>query len=229
MTPFVDYRCKTPIEEIQAAVDGVISREQACKLRQCLDHIDELKKHIKETEQEILRVSDPYADALTLIRTVPGLNKNPFTAIQILSEIGGDMSVFPTDKNLVSWAGCCPRNDKSNKTIKSTRISRAGTYLKPLLVQVSNALVRSKKHPEITERYRRIKSHRGHSKAIIAICRMLLTAIWHILSDLTPYSPDGYLSPRPVKTEKVLTTSQALNLLKLRGYIITDDLSDVVS
>ena len=87
-----------------------------------------------------------------------------------------------------------------------------------------------KKHPEIKERYRRINSHRGHKKAIIAVCRMLLTAIWHILSDLKPYTPDGYLTPRPVvKEEKVLTTSQALNLLKLRGYVIKDDVSAATS
>ena len=223
VTPFVDRRCKTPIEEIQAAVDGAVSPEQAIKLRQCLDHIDELEKHKAEMEREILRVSDPYLDALELIRTVPGFDKNPFTAIQVLSEIGGDMSVFPTDKHLVSWAGCCPRNDQSNFKIKSTRISRAGSYLKPVLMQIANALIKSKKHPEITERYRRIKSHRGHKKAIIAICRMLLTAIWHILTDLKPYTVEDYLAPRPVKKDKILTTSQALNLLKLRGYIIKDD------
>ena len=223
VSPFVDKRCKAPIEEIQAAVDGAVSPEQAIKLRQCLDPIDELEKHKKEIEREIFRVSDPYLDALSLIRTVPGFDKNPFTAIQIFSEIGGDMSVFPTDKHLVSWAGCCPRNDQSNFKIKSTRISRAGSYIKPVLVQVANALIRSKKHPEITERYHRIKSHRGHKKAIIAICRMLLTAIWHILTDLKPYTAEGYLTPRPVKKEKILTTSQALNLLKLRGYVIKDD------
>ena len=221
--PFLDRRCKTPVEEIQAAVDGAISKEQAIKLRQCLDHIDELEKHKNEIEREIVRISDPYLDALNLIRTVPGFDKNPFTAIQILSEIGGDMSVFPTDKNLVSWAGCCPRNDQSNQKIKSTRISRAGSYLKPVLVQVANALIKSKKHPEITSRYRRIKAHRGHKKAIIAVCRMLLTPIWHILTDLKPYTPDGFLTPRPVDESKVLTTSQALSLLKLRGYTIKDE------
>jgi len=101
--------------------------------------------------------------------------------------------------------------------------------LKPVLVQVANALIKSKKHPEITERYSRIKSHRGHKKAIIAICRMLLTAIWHILTDLKPYTDEGYLAPRPVKGKKVLTTSQALNLLKLRGYVIKDDLPATAS
>ena len=182
---------KTPIEEIQAAVDGAVSPEQAVKLRQCLNHIDELEKHLEEIEQEILRLSDKYQAALDLIRTVPGFDKNPMTAIQILSEIGGDMSVFPSAKHLVSWAGCCPRNDQSSKKIKSTRISRAGSYFKPVLVQVANGLLRSKKHPEITDRYKRIKARRGHKKAIIAICRMLLTAIWHILSDLKPYTAEG--------------------------------------
>lgn len=106
---------------------------------------------------------------------------------------------------------------------KSTRISRAGNYIKPILVQIANGLLRSKKHPEITERYKRSKSHRVHKKAIIAVCRMLLTAIWHILSDLKPYTPEGFLESRPVNGSKVLTTSQALNLLKQRGYTIKDD------
>ena len=227
VTPFVDDRCKTPIEEIQAAVDGAISPEQAVKLRQCLEHIDELEKHKSEIEREIFRLSDKYEVALNLIRTVPGFDKNPLTAIQVLSEIGSDMSVFPTAKNLVSWAGCCPRNDKSDRKIKSTRISRAGTYFKPVLVQIANALIKSKKHFEFTTRYKRIKTRRGHKKAIIARCRMILTAIWHILTDLKPYTSDGFLESRPVKKEKVLSTSQALNLLRQRGYLIKDEPSPV--
>lgn len=70
------------------------------------------------------------------------------------------MSVFPTAKHLASWAGCCPRNDESAHKIKSTRISRAGSYFKPILVQIANALLKSKEHPEFGERYRRIKARR---------------------------------------------------------------------
>jgi len=223
VSPFVDGRCKTPIEEIQAAVDGAISPEQAIKLRECLSHIKELEAHKENIEREILILVEPFSDILALLRTTPGLDSNPMTAIAVLSEIGGDMSVFPTAKNLVSWAGCCPRNDRSGYKVKSTRISRAGCYLKPLLVQVANALIKSKKHPEFGERYRRIKMHRGHKKAIIAVCRMLLTAIWNMLSKLTPYSPDGFLQDRPVNESKTLTTSQALALFKKRGYTIVDD------
>ena len=133
------------------------------------------------------------------------------------------MSVFPSSKHLVSWAGCCPRNDQSNGKVKSTRISRAGCYLKLLLVQLANALINSKKHPEFKERYQRIKSHRGHKKAIIAVCKMLLTAIWNMLSKLEPYNPDGFFEHRPVNESKVLTKAQALELLRKRGYTITDD------
>ena len=180
VAPFVDARCQTPLDEIQAAVDGAISSEQAVKLRQCLAHIDELEAHRKEIEREILMIAEPFSAVLELLYTLPGLDKNPMTAIAILSEIGPDMSVFPSSKHLVSWAGCCPRNDQSNPKVKSRRISRVGCYLKHLLVQVANALIKSKKHPEFKERYRRIKSHRGHKKAIIAVCKMLLTAIWNM-------------------------------------------------
>ena len=222
VSPFVDPRCKTPVSEIQAAVDGAISPEQAVKLRQCLDHNDELEAHRKEIESEILRIAEPFSAVLDLLYTLPGLNKNPMTAIAILSEIGPDMSVFPSSKHLISWAGCCPRNDQSNQKVKSRRISRAGSYLKPLLVQVANALIKSKKHPEFKERYHRIKSRRGHKKAIIAVCKMLLTAIWNMLSKLEPYNPEGFLEHRPVKQEKTLTVSQALELLRLRGYTIAN-------
>ena len=64
VTPFVDGRCKTPVEEIQAAVDEAISSEQAVKLRQCFNHIDKSEKHLEEKEREILHLSDKYEAAL---------------------------------------------------------------------------------------------------------------------------------------------------------------------
>jgi transposase len=227
VTPFVDKRCKHPIEEIQAAVDGSVSPEQAAKLREILKHIDELNTHKRNIEAEIMQLVEPYQAALDFIRTVPGFSSDPMTAISLISEIGADMSVFPTAKNLSSWAGCCPRNDSSGGKRKSTRISRAGVYIKPLLVQVANAVVKSDKYPECKERYRRLKARRGHKKAIIAICRMLLTAIWNVLSKCEPYSADGYFVSldRPECPSKTITTAQALNILRLRGYVIKDDVS----
>lgn len=226
VTPFVDKRCKHPIEEIQAAIDGAICREQATKLKICLDFIDEQEKRISELDSEISRLAEPYTAVLELIRTVPSSSKDSLTAIRILSEIGADMSVFPTSKHLVSWAGCCPRNDSSAQKVKSTRISRAGSFLKPLLVQIANALLNSKAHPEFRERYRRIKARRGHKKAIVAICRMLLTAIWNILSKLEPYSAKGYLADKLTEHSVVISKSEGLALLRKRGYIFKDEIAD---
>ena len=229
VAPFVHGRCKHSIQEIQAAIDGAISKQQAVKLRECLNHLDEIDKHVQNLESEIFELTESYAYSLQLLRTVPGLSNNPMTAITILAEIGADMSVFPTAKHLCSWAGCCPRNDQSAGKVKSTRISRAGVYLKPLLVQVANAIIRSKSHPEFGERYRRIKVRRGHKKAIIAICRMLLTAIFSILSKLVPYSPDGFLALPVLSSNKIISKSQAFELLRSRGYVIKDVLPLVTS
>ena len=229
-SPFVHGRCKTPIEEIQAAVDGAISKEQAIKLRQCLEHIDQLEGHKQSIKDEILTITKSYSETLELLRTIPGFDKNPMTAITVLSEIGSDVTVFPTAKHLCSWAGCCPRNDQSNQKVKCRRISQAGTYLKPILVQIANALIKSKSHTEFIERYRRLKARRGHKKAIIAICKMLLTAIWNILSKHVPYTNEGYFTSSPnIKKDKVLTTTQALTLLRLRGYTISDDNSHLTA
>ena len=224
VTPFVDGRCKHPVEEIQAAVDGSVSPQQAVKLREVLRHIDEIQTHRQNIESEILCLASPHQMRLEQMRTVPGFAAAHMTAIAVLSEIGADMSVFPTAKNLCSWAGCCPRNDQSGGKCKSTRISRAGVYLKPLLVQVANAVVHSDCYPECQERYRRIKARRGHKKAIIAICRMLLTAIWNVLTKQEPYSAQGYLPDHRTNQSKVITTAQGLNLLRLRGYLIKDDI-----
>ena len=225
VAPFIDRRCKHPVEEVQAAVDGAISHEQAVKLRECLQHLDELETHKTNIEKEILRLAQQYPHQLELLQTVPGFSGNIMTAITLISEIGADMSVFPSAKHLVSWAGCCPRNDQSSKKVKSTRISRAGVYLKPLLVQVANAVIKSDKYPECKERYRRIKARRGHKKAIIAVCRMLLTAIWNILSKLEPYSAAGYLEDKLTEHSVVITKSQGLELLRKRGYIFKDEVA----
>lgn len=107
--------------------------------------------------------------------------------------------------------------------VKSPQLSHSGTYFKPVLVQGATALLKSKKYPEFISCYRRIKARRSHKKVIIAICRILLTAIWNILTDLKPHTPEGFLEPQPVKESKVLTTSQTLQLMRQRGYIIKDD------
>lgn len=97
--------------------------------------------------------------------------------------------------------------------------------MKPLLVQVANAVIKSSKYPECRERYRRFKARRGHKKAIIAVCQMLLTAIWNVLSKLEPYSAMGYLADKLTEHSVVISKVQGLALLRKRGYIFSDEVN----
>ena len=177
--PYLTKNIKKPIEQIQAAVDGEMCAEQAEKLRIIRSHMDSLELCKLNLESLILSTAEKYIPQLNLVMTAPGIQS--FAAIGIISEIGVDMSVFPTSKHLCSWAGLTPQNNESAGKKKTTRISRAGAYIKPLLVQCALCAIRTKQFPEVRNRYLALKKRRGHKKAIIAIARMLLTAIYNIL------------------------------------------------
>ncbi|MEQ2784523.1 IS110 family transposase, partial [Blautia hansenii] len=103
---------------------------------------------------------------------------------------------------------------------KSVRVSKAGCYIKPLLVQCANAAIKSKKHPEIRGRYLRIKKRRGHKKAIIAIARMLLTALYHMLKNGENYNSDLYQKSDILPTTREITVEQAILMAQFQGYRI---------
>jgi len=151
--------------------------------------------------------------------SVPGISSK-LTAIRILAEIGVDMSVFETSKHLISWAGLCPQNNESGGKKKTTRIARAGAYLKPLLVQIALNDGKSDKCPELKNKYQALKKRRGGKKAFIAIARKLLTAIWHILDKGEFYNADLYHKADKPPVNRVLTPEQAFALLRSRGYEI---------
>lgn len=219
VAPFVDGRCKTPIEEIQASIDGIICSEQAEKLRVIRAHMNGLEICKLNLESVILDIAGNFIPQLNLVSTVPGIQT--FSAIGIIAEIGVDMSVFPTAKHLCSWAGLTPQNNESAGKKKTTRISRAGAYIKPLLVQCSNAVVTSNKHPEIRNRYLALKKRRGHKKAIIAISRMLLTAIYNILKKNEPYNAELYRKADKPPVHREVTVEQAVFILQRQGYLVT--------
>lgn len=115
---------KATDEQILAAVEGEMCDEQAEKLRIIRSHLDNLELCKLNLESVILSTAEKYLPQLNLVLTVPGIQI--FSAISIISEIGVDMSVFPTSKHLCSWAGLTPQNNESASKKKTTRISRAG-------------------------------------------------------------------------------------------------------
>lgn len=93
-------------------------------------------------------------------------------------------------------------------------------YIKPLLVQCANAVVTSKKHPEIRNRYLRIKKRRGHKKAIIAIARMLLTALYHMLKNGENYNAELYRKSDQPPIGREITVELAMIIARNQGYKI---------
>ena len=128
------------------------------------------------------------------------------------------MNQFPTVGNLCSWAGVVPANNESAGKKFSTRVSKGGQYLKPLLVQVANAVVRSEKTPEIRNKYLQLKKRRGHKKAIMAICHRLLVAIYHILKNNEPYNPELYSKVEYIPPDKTITIQEASRYAQSHGF-----------
>ena len=109
------------------------------------DHLSYIQNLIKRTDSCITRMVEIHENAITLLCTIPGINRN--SAITIISELGTDMNQFGSSKRLCRWTGLTPGNNESAGKKKSVHISRAGVYLKPALVQVAHAAVKDKKSP----------------------------------------------------------------------------------
>lgn len=217
--PLIHGSMKKKIPELELAVDGYISPEQAGKLKIIKRHYEDLESRKAELEKLILALASPYQQEIDLILTAPSF-KNPISAITVISEIGVNMEAFPSAKHLCSWAGLTPTNNESAGKKKSVRVSKAGCYIKPLLVQCATSVVKSEKHPEIRNRYLRIKKRRGHKKAIIAIARMLLTALYNMLSKKEPYNAESYKKYNCLPVEREITVEQAILIAQHQGYKI---------
>ena len=218
----VSGKCKASPEKIRAALDGELNPVQAEKLSLIRRHVDDINALKAALESLIFKLATKYQPQIDLLMTIPGIS-TPLTAIRILAEIGADMSVFETAKQLVSWAGLTPQNQESAGKKKTTRIGRAGAYLKPLLVQIALAVSKSDKHPELRNKYLALKKRRGGKKAVIAIARKLLTAIWHILIKSESYNAELYRKADKPPVAREFSTAQAVAFLRSKGFVIVDE------
>ncbi len=145
----------------------------------------------------------------------------------ITAEIGTDMSQFSSSKRLCCWAGLTPGSNESAGKKKSVRITRAGVYLKPALVQCAHAAVKSDKSPYYKKKYDSLVKRRGKKRAIIAIVRMILTAIYQMMSTGEQWNPsDLYKIDMPValvEKQKAKAIKQAKKLLQREGLLPPDE------
>ena len=172
--------CKSSHEDILSSVNGTsFTNEQKLRIKFIKDHIDYLNNQICNLRDIIDTLVEPYEDYITLLCTIPGIDRN--SAITILSEIGTDMSQFKNHYRLTSWAGLAPGCNESAGKKKSVKISRAGVYLKPCLVEVAHCAVKDKDHPYYAKKFDKLSKRRGKKRTLIAIARKILIAIYQQL------------------------------------------------
>ena len=213
---------KKKSESVIESIEGYqMTDAQKYRMRLVHAHMDYITSTISEIDSMIDSLVEPYENAVQLLCTIPGVDRS--SAITIISEIGTDMTQFSNSKRLCCWAGLTPGNNESAGKKKSVRITRAGVYLKPALVQAAHAAVKSNKSPYYKAKYERIAKRRGKKRAIIAVARMLLTAVYHMLSTGEIWNPTDLYKidmPEPLKNkQKEKAVKQAMKLLIAEGLI----------
>jgi transposase len=213
---------KKKSDSVIESIDGhQMADSQKYRMRLIRAHMDYIISTINDIDTMIESLIATHENAVQLLCTIPGIDRN--SAITIISEISTDMSQFSSSKRLCCWAGLTPSNNESAGKKKSVRITRAGVYLKPALVQCAHAAVKSEKSPYYKTKYERILKRRGKKRAIIAIARMILTAIYQMFNTGEAWNPSDLFKidmPMPlVEKQREKAIKQALKFLKSEGIL----------
>ena len=181
---------RNKIPDLTMACAGRFGDHHALLARMHTDHIDHLTTMIEGLDHRIEEVVDPFAEPLRLLRSIPGIGER--AAQVIISEIGVDMSRFPTAAHLASWAGLCPGNNESAGKHKTGRTRKGNVEVRTILTECAWSAGRTGTY--VGAQFRRM--HRrfgktGGGKAAIAIAHTLIVIIWHVLHDRAEYRDLG--------------------------------------
>ena len=188
LASLADRRVKPSQEELREALRGRVRKQHRFLLRLHLNQIDSLATALATIDAQVEENLGPFRTAVQQVVSIPGVKD--LGAQAIVSEIGIDMTRFPSAAHLISWAGLCPRNDESAGKRRSNRLRKGAPWLKTTLVQCAWAAVK-KKDSYLQAQFCRIKARRGPKKAIMAVAASILTAIYHMLKDGTFYQDLG--------------------------------------
>lgn len=222
-------KAKDKADDVVASIIGYeISSDQSLKMKLCREHVDYISSLVDSLDSSITELAAPYDELIQLAADIPGITEK--SARYIIAEIGDDMTVFKSAKRLCCWAGLTPQNNEERMATKvankkkSVRISRAGVYLKPLLVQCALAAIKDKENPYFKNKYDRIKKRRGHKRAIIAVARMILTCIYHMFLKKEAFQPSDIcyeeIPEKLLESRKQHYIQQAIKLLEKEGMTV---------
>jgi len=181
-------RLRKKIPALKQALEGRVRPHHRFMLETILVHIDFLDESIATVSKEVVSRLDPFAQTVELLCTIPGVERR--TAEVIISEIGTDMSRFPSANHLASWAGLCPGNNESAGKRKTGKTRKGDQWLRRALVEVAWAASRTKES-YLCSQYHRLVARRGKKKAIVAVAHSILVVIYHILLNRAPYQDLG--------------------------------------
>jgi transposase len=168
------------------ALEGHFRTHHRSLVEHLLGHLDELERHAEEISRRIAEQLRPMLDAARLKRldAIPGVNQT--TIENVIAEIGVDMSVFPDEHHLSSWAGICPGNEESAGKRLRSRTTRKNRWLLRALVGAAWAASRTKTS-YLGAQYRRLAARRGKKRALLAVGHSLLVIFYHMLKSEVEY------------------------------------------
>jgi transposase len=181
-------RPRAKIPALREALEGRFDAQHALIVGAILAHLDFLEEQVDLLSEAIEEQIRPFEQAVELLCTIPGVQRR--TAEVIVAETGADMSAFPTAKHLASWAGQCPGNDQSAGKRRSGRTRKGSRWLGIALTEAALAATRTK-GTYLGAQYRRLRTRRGHKRALGAVRHSILTAAWHMLSTGEIYRDPG--------------------------------------
>jgi transposase len=194
-------RMRSKIPQLHDAMVGRFDEHHALICKAMLARIDQADATIHELTDAIDVLLDPYEAAVTLLVTIPGVQRR--TAQVILAEIGADMSRFPTSGHLASWAGMCPGNNESAGKHRSGATRHGSKWLRIALIEAAHAAGRTK-NSYLGAQYARLRSKRGAAKASVAVGHSILVIAWNLLSTGETYNDLGgdYFEKRRTSTAR---------------------------
>ena len=206
----ISKKCKSSSEDILSSIGGIqFTYEQKLRINIVKDHIDYLINQIGKLNDIIDALVVPYESYIDLLCTIPGIDRN--SAIGVLSEISNDVSQFKSHYRLTSWAGLAPGCNESAGKKKSVKISRAGVYLKPYLVEIAHNAVKDKTNPYYAKKFEKISKRRGKKRAYIAIARKILVAIYHMFETGEVWNPSDFASVETHVEDRIKYTKNNFN------------------
>jgi transposase len=209
-------RLRAKLPALREALEGRFDAQHRLIVSAILAHLDFLDEQIDWLSEEIGEQLAPFAAAVELLCTIPGVQQR--TAEVIVAEIGVDMSQFPSERHLASWAGLCPGNDRSAGKRRSGATRHGSKWLDSALTEAAIAATR-KNDSYLAAQYQRLRPRRGHGRALGAVKHSIITSCWHMLTTGELYNdlgPDHFTRRDPDRA-----TRRLVNQLERLGHHVT--------